>query len=113
MPAGSAVPTINVDLAIRAVLSGYLQDPTILGLTTDLAILARSLDALPVYADIGGALLIRPSGEVLEVHSNQRWETQSEHELVTDPETRRVAYESCARRFPSLRAVAEQLSAGI
>jgi hypothetical protein len=27
--------------------------------------MARRLEALPVYADMGGALLIRPTGEVL------------------------------------------------
>jgi hypothetical protein len=50
----------NVEEEIRAALLEYLKDPTVFGLTTDLATLARALDALPVYADIGAALLIRP-----------------------------------------------------
>ena len=43
----------NIEAEIRAALSDYLKDPSVLGLTTELAILARDLDALPVYADIG------------------------------------------------------------
>ena len=103
----------NVEEEIRAALSEYLKEPTMLGLTTDLAILARALDALPVYADIGGAVLIRPSGEVLCVHTNQAWTEDAEFKVETGPEWIRQAYKACAERYPRLSNVAEKLSAGI
>jgi hypothetical protein len=82
----------------------YLKDPASLGLTTDLAVLARTLNALPVYADVGGALLIRPSGEVLEVGSDQSWASASlDFSVVVDPKWISLAYDKCALRYPSLR----------
>lgn len=104
---------LNVEEEIRAALSEYLKDPTVLGLTTDLAILARALDALPVYADVGGALLIKPSGEVLCVHTNQAWTDDVGFKVETGPEWIRRAYKACAERYPRLSNVAEMLSAGI
>jgi hypothetical protein len=66
-------------------VSAYLADPDMLGLTNDLAVLARTLNALPVCSDIGGALLIKPSGEVLCVHSDQAWNEASHYRAETDP----------------------------
>ena len=37
-------------------------NPSSIGLTSDLAILARTHIALPVYADMGGALFGHPQG---------------------------------------------------
>ena len=107
------MPTSEADAAFRSALSSYLKDPASLGLATDLAVLAEALGALPVYADIGGAMLIRPSGEVLLVHSNQTWDAASSFEVQSDPHWRRIAFDSCVERFPSLRAVADQLRADI
>jgi len=47
--------------ALLQALDAYLQDPSSLGLTSDLAILARAHLALPVRADMGGTLLMRAS----------------------------------------------------
>jgi hypothetical protein len=113
MSAGSAVPSSEAATAIRSAFRSYLEDPAALGLTTDLAVLAEALDALPVYADIGGAILIRPSGEVLLVHSNQAWDATASHEVQSDPYWRRVAFDSCVERFPLLRAVVDELRADI
>lgn len=99
----------SVATQVRAALAAYLSDPTQLGLTTDLAVLARSLEALPVYADLGGALLIRPSGEVLLVHSDQPWDATSKFEVEARPEWRRLAFEACSRRFPALDDVMRHL----
>lgn len=106
------MPSSIEEAAIRAALVEYLRDPASLGLTTDLAALARTLVALPVYADMGAALLIRPTGEVLSVHSNQPWHESSEFEVVASVETRRSAWKSCAQRYPALRAIAERHHAG-
>ena len=107
------MPQSDVQSEIRAVLAEYLRDPTALGLTTDLAVLAREFDALPVYADMGGALLIRANGEVLSVHSNQAWDETAEFEVEASAERLRTAWQSCAQRYPALRAVAEMYHAGI
>ena len=89
---------------IRAAIATYLKDPSTLDLTSELASLARSLDALPIYADLGGALLIRPNGEVLEVHSNQSWTSEvPECRVVSDPEWIAHAYDKCMLRYPQLR----------
>lgn len=76
----------HVDGEIASVLAAYLLDPSLIGPilrdNEDLPVLARAFGALPVYADIGGALLIRPSGEVLFVHSNQAWDAAAEVEVT-------------------------------
>jgi hypothetical protein len=92
------------DALVRA-LDTYLQDPSSLGLTSDLAILAQAHNALPVYADMGGALLIRSTGEVLLVHSNQEWTASAESSVVTDAQWIAVAYTACEKRFPPLRGL--------
>ena len=83
-------------------LDAYLQDPSSLGLTSDLAIIARAHMALPVRADMGGALLMRTSGEIVFVHSNQEWTATSEYSDVTDPQLISVAYTACELRYPKL-----------
>jgi hypothetical protein len=89
--------------ALVHALEVYLQDPSSIGLTTDLAVLARAHGALPVYADLGGALLIRSTGEVLLVHSNQEWTADSEWSVVTEAQSLQIAYLACGRRYPTLR----------
>lgn len=105
-------PSINSD--ITAVLTAYLNDHSLIGpvleRNDDLPILARKFHALPVYADMGGALLIRLNGEVLVVHSNQAWDETSQSEVETNEQWLRVAYLSCARRFPELQQVVQNLA---
>ena len=101
----------NAEVKVREALAEYLQDPTKVGLDTELVILARALSALPVYEDMGGVLLIRPSGEVLVVHSNQEWTDRAECEVVTDTEWISHAYDSCIQRYPKLQDAIEELRA--
>jgi hypothetical protein len=96
----------SIETEILSALAEYLQDPRKPGLDPELAVLARGLCALPVYADMGGALLLRPSGDVLIVNSNEEW---TDYEVVTDPESISRAYDSCARRYPKLQRLIEQL----
>jgi hypothetical protein len=104
----------DVDQEISAVLAAYLSDPSLIGAVLenneDLPVLARTLKALPVYADIGGALLLRPSGEVLFVHSNQVWDASAEVEIERREKWVGEAYSSCARRFPSLGEAVRRLA---
>ena len=81
----------------------YLQDPSAIGLTSNLAVLARAHSALPVRADMGGVLLVRSTGEVLFIHSDQDWIAESECSLVTGAEWIAVAYTACEGRYPRLR----------
>jgi hypothetical protein len=97
----SATPAFQ-DALVHA-LEVYLQDPSSIGLTSDLVVLAQAHGALPVYADLGGALLIRRTGEVLSVHSNQEWTAASEWSVVTEVQWLEVAYVACERRYPTLR----------
>jgi hypothetical protein len=104
----------DVDQEIGAVLAAYLTDPSLIGAilknNEDLPVLARAFNALPVSADIGGALLVRPSGEVLFVHSNQVWDASAEVEVERREEWVAEAYSSCARRFPSLSETVRRLA---
>jgi hypothetical protein len=97
----SATPAFQ-DALVHA-LEVYLQDPSSIGLTSELAVLAQAHGALPVYADMGGALLIRRTGEVLSVHSNQEWSAASEWSVVTEALWLNIAYVACERRYPALR----------
>ena len=101
----------NAEVKVREALADYLQDPTKVGLDRELVILARAFSALPVYEDMGGVLLIRPSGEVLVVHSNQEWTDRAECEVVTDAEWISHAYDSCVQRYPNLHEAIEELRA--
>jgi hypothetical protein len=114
MPPERPVVDHDVDQEIRAVLAAYLSAPSLIGAilenNEDLPVLARTLGALPVYADIGGALLLRPSGEVLFVHSNQVWDASAEVKVERREEWIGEAYSSCARRFPSLGDAVRRLA---
>lgn len=101
----------NAELKLREALAEYLRDPTKVGLDTELVVLARAFSALPVYEDMGGVLLITPSGEVLVVHSNQEWTEKAECEVVVDAEWIAHAYDSCIQRYPKLREAIEELKA--
>jgi hypothetical protein len=114
MPPERLVVSPNVDQEISVVLAAYLRDPSLIGPilenNEDLPVLALTFNALPVYADIGGALLVRPSGEVLLVHSNQAWDAAAKAEVVSDEKWIGVAFTSCAQRFPSLLETSRRLA---
>ena len=72
--------------------------------------LARAFNALPVYADIRTALLVRSDGTVLAVNSNQVWDESSEYEEVSDPIRLRIAYQQGAERHPIAREALQALA---
>jgi hypothetical protein len=59
----------------------------------------RSNGALPVYADIGGTLLLRPDGEILALDHGSRTAPQIE----ADPGWRITAVVVGAEKYPELR----------
>ena len=97
---------------IRLAIAEYLANPGRIGLTTDLAALAKRFHALPTYADMGGALLVRCDGTVLVVHSNQAWDETSdlEFEEETDPFWVDIAYKTGAEKHPRAENVLLQLA---
>jgi hypothetical protein len=84
--------------AIRDSIVNWLSDPH----PTDLAVLARRLEALPVYADTGGALLVRPDGRVILVATDQLWNDEAKGLNETRPEWVQVAHLEAARRYQRL-----------
>jgi hypothetical protein len=95
---------------IREAIASYLKNPSQLELAEELVSLARALDALPVYADMGAALLIRPTGEVLSVSSDESWTVPApKYKVVTDPTWIERAYDKCALRYPRLRDTIDRL----
>lgn len=96
--------------AIRSAINAYLDDPSAIDLTTDLEVLATSFDALPVYADLSAALLVRIDGSVMSVHTNQVWDKDAEWEEINDPSWLRIAYETGAERHPIARDVLRSLA---
>jgi|SRR5882672_3759569 len=86
-------------------LEGYLRDPSSIGLTVDLGILARVHSALPVYAHMGGALLISSTGQVLQFDSNKEWTASSNCTVITEDKWISVAFGACEQRYPQLRGL--------
>ena len=86
---------------IRDAISSYLANPSQLSLTQDLIEIVTRFDALPTYADMGAALLVKPNGIVLAVHSNQKWDARATSSIENDIKWKRVAYEKGAERFPN------------
>jgi hypothetical protein len=58
--------------------------------------------ALPIYADIGGCIALKPTGEWLFFHSNQRWDPPEEVEPMNDNEWRVVALLAAREKYPEL-----------
>jgi len=83
---------------IEARLSDYIRSPNT---PTDLRGLAQTLGALPIYADLGGCLLIRPNCELLEVE----WDDDSEPTNLIEPRERSVALVLGAEKYPELSAL--------
>ena len=64
--------------------------------------------ALPVYADMSAFLLIRPSGELLEVDSNQDWSGEVSARAATlDTAWRRRVLRAGILKYPELQDVLE------
>ena len=61
----------------------------------------RRANALPVYNDIGGSLLITPEAEILALRHEGADRAQPE----VDPRWRQVAFARAAERFPQLAAL--------
>jgi hypothetical protein len=69
--------------------------------------LASRFDALPVHADFGGALLLRPDGEILVVGWNDE-----EKAAPADERRSHLGRAAAAEFFPELRAVLPARPAG-
>lgn len=93
---------IDSEAEITRALVAYLADPSILTMGPGLVVVASYLHALPVYLDMGGALLLRPDGQILSVHADQKWCADSEWEVVTDARWRTVALITASERFSNL-----------
>lgn len=75
--------------AIRAITGASTDQPR------DIA--ARATQALPVYADLGGCLLLTPAGDVLEY----RFE-EADVKMVGDSRSIRLARAAAATEYPAL-----------
>ena len=99
--------TLATELSIRLEtrLDGFLiseaWDPRVRAL-------AGRLRALPLYADMRSCILIRPSGELLEVDSDQDWSTDlSVRPAGLDMAWRRRVLRAGVLKFPELQDVLE------
>ena len=99
--------TLAPDLSIRleACLDGFLAsgawDPRVRAL-------AGRIRALPLYADMSAFILIRPSGELVEVDSDQDWSTDlSVRPAGLDMAWRRRVLRAGVLKFPELQDVLE------
>jgi hypothetical protein len=87
---------------IERALHAYLSKPEEFRLPLDLLPVVRRAGALPVYADLGGALLIERTGRVLSISTNQSWDEDAVTEEERDDNQVTVAYVCAAELFPSL-----------
>lgn len=74
----------------------------------DLRLLAKRHAALPVTLDVGGALLLRHDGEILE----HAWDSPSPLEVSKDAVLRRAAVVAAADKYPQLSALVPDRPAG-
>ena len=96
---------------IRDSIEQFLKGPAGTDIPAELVQVASALGALPTYADMGGALLVLPDGQVLAVHSNQSWDTTFEYQVENDPGWTRVAYDKGHERYPLARPAFDALLA--
>lgn len=82
-------------IVIQLLVERWLASPT----HQDLIEAVRFSGALPVYVDIGGALFLRPDGEVLSLEGSSKGEPHVE----TDPRWRIAALVVGAEKYPELR----------
>ncbi len=67
--------------------------------------LAIHLQALPLYADLGACIAIRPSGELISVHSDQDWCAPTEWTHEIESTWRTVALATGSATYPELKAL--------
>lgn len=94
--------------AIRDALATWLDAPHL----PNLVPLARRLGALPVYADMGAALLLGPTGDVISVSTDQAWDENAATSIETQSEWVLIARLEAARRHDSLGFLRPQRPAG-
>lgn len=96
-------PDLSVRLAacLEAFLASDAWDPRVRAL-------AGRLRALPIYADMSAFILIRPSGELLEVDSGQDWSGEVSARAATlDTAWRRRVLRAGILKYPELQDVLE------
>jgi hypothetical protein len=98
--------------SVQRALSAYFDMPAVAPFPSSVLPVARHLQALPVYVDIGGALLLRPDGTVLEVHSNQSWDGPVESRDLEAERDLKLARVAAARSWPTLASLAPQRPEG-
>jgi len=76
---------------ISDLIEQYLSDPK-----SSWPEIARKANALPVYEDLGGLLLVTPEREVLAVWSNQVWDEKVKFRPASD-RGRLLALEALAK----------------
>ncbi|WP_224371702.1 hypothetical protein [Hyalangium versicolor] len=80
-----------------------LRDSTDTGpLGEDYRSIAIHYGALPLYADIGGCIALKPTGEWLFFHSNQRWNPPEEVEPLDANAWRAQALRVGSKKYPEL-----------
>ena len=86
---------------IAAELEEFLRTPARSSLDMEIAAVARAAGALPAYADMGGVLFIRPTGEVL-LAAEDLLDEGAHWEVETEPMWINTALVSAARRYERL-----------
>ena len=93
--------SVRLEACLDAFLASDAWDPRVRAL-------AGRLRALPIYADMSAFILIRPSGELLEVDSDQDWSTDlSVRPAGLDMAWRRRVLRAGVLKFPELQDVLE------
>ena len=64
--------------------------------------IATALAALPLDADMGGCIALRPDGELILVHGEQDGSSPTEWTEEIEPEWRIAALAAGSRRYPEL-----------
>ncbi|HET9155267.1 MAG TPA: hypothetical protein VFN91_01290 [Myxococcaceae bacterium] len=91
----------RLEAGLDAFLTSEAWDPIVRAL-------ARRLRALPLYADMGACILLRPSGELLEVGTDQDWSGEvSPSAPELDAEWRRRVLRAGVLKYPWLQDVLE------
>jgi len=99
--------TLAPDLSIRleACLDGFLASGA---WDQRVRALAGRIRALPLYADMSAFILIRPSGELVEVDSDQDWSGEvSARPATLDGAWRRRVLRAGILKYPELQDVLE------